>query len=647
MRRKSGVFIFLLIAGVLWGKNATGAVYQAETGMFYHAVIETKNGGYQGDAYINFDNEPGSYLEITVGMAIAGNQEIGIRYANGTQSARPMEVSLNSRILESSSVFEPTGSWTSWDTLVISADFPQGISTLRFTSTGSEGGPNLDQFDISGPQLPVYTLTLTVVGEGEIIQYPSRGLLFEGEEITLVARPGWASQWKEWTGDVPGSGDTLRFVLDGNKTIHAVFEPLEVVTPEPDFSLTGYAAVPANGLETTTGGKGGELRVIETLSELIAWGASRENNNTPQTVLIRGKIEAEKTTVISIKRGGNISILGDSGAGNEYAELKNISLNIRDYTNVIIQNLKMHEVFYPDDDVTIDHCSHVWIDHCEFYSRIGPGIGVDTYDGLLDIKKGSHHVTVSWCFFHHHMKTMLIGHSDNNGEQDAGLQLTLHHNRFAYTNGRNPSLRFGMCHYYNNYLEEIDDYGFAVRNGAHAKIENCHFESVKTPIATDKFKGHGYACVSGCIYTGSCNENSNQVSEPTDCGFWEDALPYAYELEEVHTVRLSVSQYAGVGKIETITHAVDPKRAEEEFRMLHIFRNTNGSNLEVTCLSQKQQKTRFSLYSLRGIKQGIGSYPVQAGIHTVVLPLPALTSGVYIVLAETPSGSYTKKIWIH
>ncbi len=646
MQTKPGL-LFLLIATVIWGENAAGVVYQAETGMFYHAVIETKNGGYLGDAYINFDNEQGSYLEITIGMAIPGEQQIYIRYANGTQAARPMEVSVNNQVTEASCMFEPTGGWTSWDTLLISATFPQGISTLRFTSTGSEGGPNLDQFEISGQQLPVYMLTLSVQGEGEIGQFPSHGLLFEGQEILLVARPGWASHFKEWTGDVSGTDETLRFILDGDKTIEAVFETIELTIPEPDFTMTGYAAVPGNGRETTTGGEGGEVLVIENLSELIAWGASRENNYTPQTVLIRGTIESENTTVVSIKRGANMSILGDSGAGNEYAELKNISLSIRDYSNVIIQNLKMHEVFYPDDDVTIDHCSHVWIDHCEFYSKIGPGIGVDTYDGLLDIKKGSHHVTVSWCYFHHHMKTMLIGHSDNNGEQDTGLQLTIHHNLYAHTNGRNPSLRFGMCHYFNNYLEDIDDYGFAVRNGAHARIENCHFESVKTPIATDKFEGHGYACVSGCIYTGSCNENSNQISEPTDCQFWEDAIPYEYEPEEVNTVRLSVSQYAGVGIINTVTAVSDKLTQEQEFRLMHIHWDNNSNRLEVTCRSDKEQKARVAVYSLSGIKQAVRTQHIEAGIHTFAMPFFARVPGIYIVSAETSSGRYTEKIRIH
>ena len=33
----------------------------------------------------------------------------------------------------------------------------------------------------------------------------------------------------------------------------------------------------------------------------------------------------------------------------------------------------------------------------------------DKYDGLLDIKKNSEYITVSWCYFHDHYKSILIG----------------------------------------------------------------------------------------------------------------------------------------------------------------------------------------------------------------------------------------------
>ena len=58
-----GLVLTFIASGTL-----SGSVYQAETASLYKAVVEIKNSGYIGDSYINFDNESGSYLELTVGM---------------------------------------------------------------------------------------------------------------------------------------------------------------------------------------------------------------------------------------------------------------------------------------------------------------------------------------------------------------------------------------------------------------------------------------------------------------------------------------------------------------------------------------------------------------------------------------------------
>ena len=633
----------LLLITALISFSTIGAVYQAETALLFKAAIETEHSGFNGDGYVNFDNELGTYLELRIGLAVSGRQNIIIRYANGSSSSRPMRISLNDTTVDESVVFEPTGGWANWDTMSVSVNINAGISKLRFTSTGSEGGPNLDQFDISGEQLPTYNLNLSTSGDGSILQIPGNGPLFAGQEIMLIARPGWASIFKGWSGDYSGTTDTLQFVLDSDKSVHATFETIELEIPDPDFSMIGYASVSGEGLEGTIGGKGGNKIVIETLEGLRTWGASRENNSTPEIVVIKGFIDASTTEVITIKRGGNISILGDSDSGDGYAELKNVSFNIRDYSNVIIRNLKMHEVLYPNDDLTIDHCHHVWIDHCELYSKIGNGVGVDTYDGLLDVKKGSHNVTVSWCYFHDHMKTMLIGHSDNNGEQDQNLQLTMHHNWFSNTNGRNPSLRFGTCHYFNNYLENIDDYGFAARNGAHAKIENCHFESVNIPVATDKFEGHGFACISGCIYTGTCTEADNQVSEPLECSFWDGQITYNYEFEDVNTVRLSVNAFAGVGKISTVTSAIAISK-QDKFFLESVYFNKTENSVNITFSSPEDQPIQFSIYSLSGVKLLSKTGNTETGYRVVKLPVDGLSHGVYIVVAKTGNSGISRKI---
>jgi pectate lyase len=339
------------------------------------------------------------------------------------------------------------------------------------------------------------------------------------------------------------------------------FEPVNLYDNHidtPDFKMTGYATVEAEGLVTTTGGQGGSIDTVSTLEQLQAYARHRERNTTPGTLYIKGKIESPASLTVSIKHGANVSIIG---LGRD-AELKNVGLNIWDYVNVIVRNLTIHEVLYPNDAINIDACHHVWIDHCELYSKIGEGIGVDTYDGLLDIKNGSRYVTVSWNYLHDHMKCSLIGHSDGSSHEalDSLFRITYHHNYFQHTDGRNPSLRFGALHMYNNYLENITDYGIAVRQAAHAKLENNHFESVNIPVTTNKFDGpEGFVCMTGNIYTGTCSAADNSITQ-TDCDFW-NGLPYSCAPDSANKVAMLVKLYAGAGVLDTIK-AADPDTNE-------------------------------------------------------------------------------------
>lgn len=312
----------------------------------------------------------------------------------------------------------------------------------------------------------------------------------------------------------------------------------------PDFSMIGFATTSSG----TSGGAGGTTKTISTLQQLVDWGASREKNTSPEIVTISGKIVGSgENTMITIKNGANITIQGNGTS----SELSGIGLNIRDYTNVIVKNLKIHEVLYPDDALTLDNVQHGFIDHCELHSKIGDGITVDTYDGLLDIKKGASAITVSWCYLHDHMKCSLIGHTNSTSQQetDSKIRVTYHHNYFVTTDGRNPSLRYGAVHMFNNYYGNITDYGIAARVGAHAKVENCHYENVKLPMSTDKFPvdglPNGYICETGNIFTGECGES---VISQTGCDFWNaSTLPYTYTLDAVNTVKSTVQQYAGFG----------------------------------------------------------------------------------------------------
>ncbi len=530
------------------GLPLLATIYEAEEASLYHAVTEVKNSGFTGDSYVNFDNETGSYIEFTVSMAESGEQTLTFRYANNGTSARPMSVSLEGNSTGQTLTFSLTGDWTNWQTESIVLDLPKGISKLRLTSAASEGGPNLDNMEVSGTPGSVFNLNISINGPGTVITNPEGSSFYEGESVTLTASTGLFGEFTGWSGDLTGTASTAEVLMDGDKNITASFNEIQVEVPEPDFDMKGFATVSGEGYTTTTGGEGGTVSTVSTLEELLDFASSRENETTPAILYIRGKITAASTTVVTIKHGANITILGEGSFG----ELENVGLNIRDYNNVIIRNMKIHEVFYPNDAITIDECQHVWVDHNELYSKIGDGIGVDTYDGLLDIKNGSRYVTVSWNLIHHHMKTSLIGHTDSESQAstDSQFRITYHHNYFHDTDGRNPSIRFGAIHLYNNYFENISDYGIAVRQGAHAKLDNNHYHSVLLPISTNKFDGpDGYVCESGTVYTGTCSAADNSITQ-TDCDFWND-LPYSYSPEESNTVALSVSAYAGTGIITT------------------------------------------------------------------------------------------------
>ena len=147
--------------------------------------------------------------------------------------------------------------------------------------------------------------------------------------------------------------------------------------------------------------------------------------------------------------------------------------NVEDYgsftpaSHVIIRHLECTGLAeFPDDsDVDPDairvecYSRHVWIDHNTF--QYGA-------DGATDVKRGADMVTLSYDHYVETVKTALIGHSDNNADQDRGLlNVTFHHNFFDKTDTRTPRLRFGYVHVYNN------DYDFithAFRIGPEGQI---------------------------------------------------------------------------------------------------------------------------------------------------------------------------------
>ncbi|HPR31313.1 MAG TPA: T9SS type A sorting domain-containing protein [Prolixibacteraceae bacterium] len=409
----------------------------------------------------------------------------------------------------------------------------------------------------------------------------------------------------------------------------------------PGFELSGYAAVEGDGYATTTGGEGGDTVVVTHLSELEAFAGEREKVFTPVVLILNGYFEAAPSKTITFKHGANLSILG----GGEGAELKGVGIRIWDYHNVIVRNLKIHEVFYPDDALSVEECHHVWVDHNELHSQMGPGIGVDTYDGLLDIKKGSRFVTVSWNYLHDHMKCMLIGHTDNatQGEEDQAIRVTIHHNIFENTDGRNPSLRWGAAHIYNNLYSNIADYAIALRQGAHGLVENNLFHNVNLAVSTNKFDGEGFACMSGNTYSGTTLESKNSITQ-TGCDFW-DSLPYDYTPDSTQNLEALLRDNTGVG----ILNDVNPNSVEQvtTFEPFNVFPNPTSGEFFVSFSTEKNAHYTIAVYNLHGEKlfsENVRSH--FTGQNQVFVNMKSFQQGIYIISLSTSQGVKTKRIMI-
>jgi pectate lyase len=388
-------------------------------------------------------------------------------------------------------------------------------------AAGGGGGPG-------GP----FALTTSVTGSGTIARNPNAASYPAGTAVTLTATPASGFTFAGWSGDLGGSANPSQIVMNANRSVTANFTPNG--GGGGNFGLFGFATL--NG--GTTGGAGGPTVTATTVDQLRSFAAQ----SGPLIIRVVGTITGNE----AIRVSSNKSILGAPGA-----RLVGIGFTIGASSqfgqigNVIIRNLIMEKPLAPIDKVAIQYGAHnVWIDHNEFLSDLDHGI--DFYDGQVDVTHGADFITISWNVFHDHFKNSLVGNSENTGDEDSGhLRVTYHHNFFNQVDGRNPSIRFGTGHIYNNYYLDIGDYGIASRQNAQVRIERNFFDQVPIPVRADT----SLSDVPGFVNQVDTNRfvNCGPNSITTQPGNF--VPPYSFTLDLVDDVPGIVMQGAGVGRV--------------------------------------------------------------------------------------------------
>nr|MDT0663264.1 family 16 glycoside hydrolase [Micromonospora sp. DSM 115978] len=378
------------------------------------------------------------------------------------------------------------------------------------------------------------TLRLDVIGT-TLAGYVNGALAVQATDGTFAAgRVGLATSYASasfddvevLTGTAPPTGGPT-----GGPTLPPTGPPLN-----PGDPPIGFASVNALGQNGTTGGAGGPTVTVTNASQFLA----AVGQPGPLNIRVSGMIAlpgpmhdvTSDKTIVGV--GANSGITGGG---------LNIGLPVSSATsppadavhNVIIRNLNFRNTV--DDAINVQMFSHhIWIDHNDL---------AEGYDGLIDIKRGSSYVTVSWNHTHNHTKNMLLGHDDSNAAQDTGhLRVTYHNNWFNRTPQRNPRIRFGdPVHVFNNYFVYNTDVGVACQLNAGCVVEGNYFEDVEEPWSISYSGARGRMIARNNVLVGS--------SEPGDSGgsVTEPSTYYSYTVADPNTVRAAVMAGSGTGKL--------------------------------------------------------------------------------------------------
>ncbi len=327
----------------------------------------------------------------------------------------------------------------------------------------------------------------------------------------------------------------------------------DCTTPPAASPLMGWAT--ASG--STTGGGSAAPVTVTTRADL----QSAVKGTTAAVIYVKGVLEAGTVTM-----GSNKTIVGLCGA-----EIHG-HVGINKQSNIIIRNIKIvgyavgNCALDPDyssatgcssgnDAISIQGQSdHIWLDHDDIS---------DGTDGNLDITHACDFITISWTKFHYssartdnsgsdstgskgHRYSNLVGHSDSNASEDTGhLTITWHHNWWAdYVVERQPRVRFGRVHLFNNLYTSVgDDYCIGVGVGANLRTENNVFVGVATPINTTSYSDATSAIRStGNLYSGTSG------AAPTDLqasSVFDPASAYTYTLDDTSGLQAAIESGAG------------------------------------------------------------------------------------------------------
>ncbi|MEU3086443.1 pectinesterase family protein [Streptomyces massasporeus] len=306
----------------------------------------------------------------------------------------------------------------------------------------------------------------------------------------------------------------------------------------------GFASVSSLGQNGTYGGRGGQVVTVKTQAELEKYATATQ----PYVIVVAGTI-AMNPVGKEIKVQSDKTIVGRGTAGHIVGGGFFLGQGVH---NVIIRNLTIRDAYqgvwndkdHDFDAIQMDGAHHVWIDHNDLRHMA---------DGLIDVRKDSTNVTVSWNKLSDNNKTFGIGWTEN-----VKTDITIHHNWIRETEQRNPSTdNAAHAHLYNNFLEDAPNTGIGSSYGNYSRgstrmvLENSYFQGIKNPVIKDS----GATIVQrGNVFSGTSGRNESGGSAFDPKAYYAYTLDKAADLPGI--LRSQAGPRSSVGTTASVKAAV-------------------------------------------------------------------------------------------
>ncbi|KOV95033.1 pectinesterase family protein [Streptomyces sp. NRRL B-3648] len=293
----------------------------------------------------------------------------------------------------------------------------------------------------------------------------------------------------------------------------------------------GFASVNALGQNGTYGGRGGEIVTVKTLADLEKYATAEK----PYVIVVAAAITMDPVGK-EIKVRSDKTIIGSGTSGQIVGGGFFLGQGVH---NVIIRNLTIRDAYqgvwndkeHDYDGIQMDGAHHVWIDHNDIRHMA---------DGLIDSRKDTTYLTVSWNRLGQENKAFGIGWTDN-----VTADITIHHNWIRETEQRNPSTdNVAHAHLYNNYLEDepgttiTSSYGNYSRGRTNMLLENSFFQGLNNPVIRD---ATATLVQRGNVFSGTAGRNESGGPGAA----WDPRSYYGYTLDKTADVPSAVKSGAG------------------------------------------------------------------------------------------------------